>query len=42
LAAIEAATASGVHTPDLGGRATTADVTNAVCDHIGSAALAAT
>jgi tartrate dehydrogenase/decarboxylase / D-malate dehydrogenase len=34
LAAIEAVTASGVVTADLGGRASTADVTGAVCDHI--------
>lgn len=32
--AIEAVTASGLHTPDLGGKATTADVTRAVCDRI--------
>ena len=31
MAAIEKVTASGVHTPDLGGKATTADVTRAVC-----------
>jgi tartrate dehydrogenase/decarboxylase/D-malate dehydrogenase len=31
MAAIEQVTASGVHTPDLGGKATTADVTRAVC-----------
>jgi tartrate dehydrogenase/decarboxylase/D-malate dehydrogenase len=41
MAAIEVVTASGVHTPDLGGKATTADVTRAVCDAIASAALAA-
>ena len=34
MAAIESATASGVHTPDLGGKARTADVTKAVCDAI--------
>jgi tartrate dehydrogenase/decarboxylase/D-malate dehydrogenase len=31
MAAIEKVTASGLHTPDLGGRATTAEVTRAVC-----------
>ncbi len=31
MAAIETVTASGLHTPDLGGKATTADVTRAVC-----------
>jgi tartrate dehydrogenase/decarboxylase/D-malate dehydrogenase len=34
MAAIEAVTAGGVHTPDLGGHATTAAVTRAVCRHI--------
>ncbi len=34
MKAIEATTAGGVHTPDLGGRATTADVTNAVIAHL--------
>jgi tartrate dehydrogenase/decarboxylase / D-malate dehydrogenase len=34
MAAIEAVTAKGVLTPDLGGRATTAGVTRAVCDAI--------
>jgi tartrate dehydrogenase/decarboxylase/D-malate dehydrogenase len=34
MAAIEAVTASGVVTADLGGRATTAEVTRAVCDRI--------
>jgi tartrate dehydrogenase/decarboxylase/D-malate dehydrogenase len=34
MSAIEAVTASGVHTPDLGGTATTAQVTKAVCDHL--------
>jgi tartrate dehydrogenase/decarboxylase/D-malate dehydrogenase len=34
MAAIEKATASGVHTPDLGGKARTADVTKAVADAI--------
>jgi tartrate dehydrogenase/decarboxylase/D-malate dehydrogenase len=32
IAAIEAVTAAGVVTPDLGGRASTAEVTRAVCD----------
>ncbi len=31
MTAIEKVTASGVHTPDLGGKATTAEVTRAVC-----------
>jgi tartrate dehydrogenase/decarboxylase/D-malate dehydrogenase len=31
MQAIEATTAAGVHTPDLGGNATTRDVTDAVC-----------
>jgi len=34
MKAIEAVTADKVHTPDLGGKATTADVTRAVCDYI--------
>jgi tartrate dehydrogenase/decarboxylase/D-malate dehydrogenase len=34
MAAVEASTASKVHTPDLGGQATTADVTSAVCAYI--------
>jgi tartrate dehydrogenase/decarboxylase/D-malate dehydrogenase len=34
MQAIEAVTASGLHTPDLGGKATTAEVTRAVCEHI--------
>lgn len=34
MAAIEAVTASGVHTPDLGGNATTAQVTKAICDYL--------
>jgi tartrate dehydrogenase/decarboxylase/D-malate dehydrogenase len=38
MSAIEAVTASGVHTPDLGGKATTTDVTRAVCDRIASPA----
>jgi tartrate dehydrogenase/decarboxylase/D-malate dehydrogenase len=32
MRAIETVTAAGIHTPDLGGRATTADVTRAVCE----------
>jgi tartrate dehydrogenase/decarboxylase/D-malate dehydrogenase len=32
MAAMETVTASGVRTPDLGGTATTAEVTRAVCD----------
>ena len=32
MRAVETVTAAGIHTPDLGGRATTADVTRAVCD----------
>jgi tartrate dehydrogenase/decarboxylase/D-malate dehydrogenase len=35
--AIEVVTADGVHTPDLGGTATTADVTRAVCAYIARA-----
>ena len=35
MRAIEAATGAGVLTPDLGGRARTADVTRAVCECIG-------
>ena len=31
MAAVEKVTASGLHTPDLGGKATTAEVTRAVC-----------
>jgi tartrate dehydrogenase/decarboxylase / D-malate dehydrogenase len=34
MGAVEAVTASGVHTPDLGGTATTAQVTELVCEHI--------
>jgi tartrate dehydrogenase/decarboxylase / D-malate dehydrogenase len=37
MQAIEAVTANpALHTRDLGGRATTADVTRAVCEHVGS------
>ena len=32
MKAVETVTASGLHTPDLGGKATTAEVTRAVCD----------
>jgi len=32
MQAVERVTASGVHTPDLGGKATTREVTTAVCD----------
>jgi len=35
MTAVEAVTASGLHTPDLGGRASTAEVTRAVCEEIG-------
>jgi tartrate dehydrogenase/decarboxylase/D-malate dehydrogenase len=34
MEAIEAVTANGIHTPDLGGKATTAQVTEAVCKAI--------
>jgi tartrate dehydrogenase/decarboxylase/D-malate dehydrogenase len=34
MEAIEAVTASMIQTPDLGGKATTAQVTQAVCDCI--------
>jgi tartrate dehydrogenase/decarboxylase/D-malate dehydrogenase len=34
MTAIEQATADGVLTPDLGGKATTADVTEAVCNAV--------
>jgi len=37
--AVERVTASGLHTPDLGGKATTREVTTAVCDAIHSANL---
>jgi tartrate dehydrogenase/decarboxylase / D-malate dehydrogenase len=36
MTAVEGVTASGVHTPDLGGNATTAKVTQAVCNALGS------
>jgi tartrate dehydrogenase/decarboxylase/D-malate dehydrogenase len=35
MAAIESTTADGIVTPDLGGRATTAEVTRAVCERLG-------
>jgi tartrate dehydrogenase/decarboxylase/D-malate dehydrogenase len=41
MEAIEVVTADGVHTPDLGGTATTADVTRAVCAYIARAVPAA-
>jgi tartrate dehydrogenase/decarboxylase/D-malate dehydrogenase len=41
MRAVETVTASKVHTPDLGGKANTADVTRAVCDYIRNAAPAA-
>jgi len=34
MQAVERVTASGIHTPDLGGKATTREVTAAVCDAI--------
>jgi tartrate dehydrogenase/decarboxylase/D-malate dehydrogenase len=34
MGAVEAVTANKVHTPDLGGKATTADVTKAVCEYL--------
>lgn len=37
MRAVERVTASGLHTPDLGGKATTQEVTAAVCDAIHSA-----
>jgi tartrate dehydrogenase/decarboxylase/D-malate dehydrogenase len=36
MQAVEFVTASGLHTPDLGGSATTREVTAAVCDAIHS------
>jgi tartrate dehydrogenase/decarboxylase/D-malate dehydrogenase len=42
MAAIEAVTASGLHTPDLGGTATTAQVTGAVRQHLAQAQVPAT
>jgi tartrate dehydrogenase/decarboxylase/D-malate dehydrogenase len=36
MKAIESVTARGIHTPDLGGRATTAEVTRATCEAIES------
>ncbi len=40
MLAIEQVTASGLHTPDLGGKATTAEVTRAVCAAIAARAKA--
>src|ERR1700675_2978392 len=37
--AVERVTASGLHTPDLGGKATTREVTSAVCDAIHSSGI---
>jgi tartrate dehydrogenase/decarboxylase/D-malate dehydrogenase len=34
MQAVERVTASSLHTPDLGGQATTREVTSAVCDHL--------
>ncbi len=39
MQAVEQVTASGLHTPDLGGKATTRDVTSAVCDAIHSSCV---
>ena len=36
MQAVECVTTSGIHTPDLGGKATTQEVTSAVCDAIHS------
>ncbi|MGB2897710.1 MAG: tartrate dehydrogenase [Candidatus Acidiferrum sp.] len=36
MQAVERVTASGIHTPDLGGKATTREVTDAVCDAVRS------
>jgi len=36
MEAVERVTSSGLHTPDLGGKATTREVTSAVCDAIHS------
>ena len=36
MQAVESVTASGLHTPDLGGKATTREVTSAICDAIHS------
>lgn len=41
MSAVEAVAASKVHTPDLGGKASTADVTRAVCEHIAGSVRAA-
>jgi tartrate dehydrogenase/decarboxylase/D-malate dehydrogenase len=37
MQAVERVTGSGLHSPDLGGKATTREVTSAVCDAIHSA-----
>jgi len=34
MKAVEQVTTNGIHTPDLGGSATTAEVTRAVCERI--------
>jgi len=39
MQAVERVTASGLHTPDLGGKATTREVTSAVCDAIHSSSV---
>jgi tartrate dehydrogenase/decarboxylase/D-malate dehydrogenase len=39
MQAVERVTASGLHTPDLGGKATTREVSSAVCDAIHSASV---
>jgi tartrate dehydrogenase/decarboxylase/D-malate dehydrogenase len=37
MKAVEHVTAAGIHTPDLGGKARTSDVTKAVCAYIAAA-----
>jgi tartrate dehydrogenase/decarboxylase/D-malate dehydrogenase len=39
MQAVECVTASGFHTPDLGGQATTREITSAVCDAIHSSSI---
>jgi tartrate dehydrogenase/decarboxylase / D-malate dehydrogenase len=39
MQAVERVTASGLHTPDLGGSATTREVTTAVCDALHASAI---
>ena len=39
IEAVECVTASGLHTPDLGGKATTREVSSAVCDAIQSSSV---